>query len=169
MPPISLPNLWIIIIDILAWAFFHLIISVICLRLPLSFFQKDRTWFQLFAWEKSGKLWQQLFNVKKWKGRLIDGTAILKKGYAKKSLHGTQVSDLKVFAAETKRAELTHWLSMAPAPLFFLWNPVWVGWVMIFYAGIFNLPLIIVQRYNRGRIDAITSGTNKRRTGVLHE
>ncbi|WP_367619250.1 hypothetical protein [Planococcus shenhongbingii] len=36
---------------------------------------------------------------------------------------GKRRDDLKVFAAETKRAELTHWLSIIPAPLLFLWNP----------------------------------------------
>ncbi|WNR45315.1 glycosyl-4,4'-diaponeurosporenoate acyltransferase CrtO family protein [Paenibacillus roseipurpureus] len=135
------------------------------MKLPLAYFLKDSVWYRLFAWEKSGKLWQKLLLVKRWKGRLIDGTAILKKGYGKKKLHGTRVSDLKVFAAETKRAELTHWLSIVPAPLFFIWNPIWAGWVMILYAGMFNLPFIIVQRYNRGRIEAITSGANKTGAG----
>ncbi|WP_247741029.1 glycosyl-4,4'-diaponeurosporenoate acyltransferase [Cohnella sp. LGH] len=161
MQLISLPVLWTVLIDILAWAFFHVIVAVLCLKLPLAFFLKDSVWFRLFFWEKSGNLWQRLFHVKRWKGRLIDGTVILKKGYGKKKLHGTGISDLKVFAAETKRAELTHWLSIVPAPLFFIWNPVWAGWVMILYAVMFNLPFIVVQRYNRGRIDAITLSTNK--------
>ncbi|MFC3800819.1 glycosyl-4,4'-diaponeurosporenoate acyltransferase [Cohnella sp. GCM10012308] len=165
MPLVNLPHLWVVLIDVFAWAIFHLGISVICLKLPQSYFLKDKAWFRLWSWEKSGKRWQQLFFVKRWKGLIIDGTAILRKGYAKKSLHGTRISDLNVFAAETKRAELTHWLSMAPAPLFFLWNPVWVGWIMILYAGAFNLPIIMVQRYNRGRIDAITLATNKKGAG----
>lgn len=159
MPPLSLPNHWIVLVDIFAWAFFHLVISFLCLKLPSSSFLKDSVWFRIFPWEQSGKLWQRLFYVKTWKGRLIDGTVILRSGYAKKRLHGTRMNDLIGFAAETKRAELTHWLSIVPAPLFFIWNPVWVGWIMILYAALFNLPFIIVQRYNRGRIDAITSGT----------
>ncbi|UOR13840.1 glycosyl-4,4'-diaponeurosporenoate acyltransferase CrtO family protein [Halobacillus amylolyticus] len=157
MPIVSLPVIWIIFIDIIAWTFFHLFISAICMRLPLAFFLKDRLLFQVFSWEKSGELWQRLFRVKTWKGFLIDGTIFLKKGYSKKGLHGTRLNDLKIFAAETKRAELTHWLSILPAPLFFLWNPLWAGWVMILYAFLFNLPIIIVQRYNRGRIAAITA------------
>lgn len=160
MPLVSLPVIWIILIDIFAWTFFHLFISIICLKLPFSFFSRDSSCFQIFPWEKSGKLWQQLFHVKKWKGFLIDGTIFLKKGYGKKDLHGTKISDLKIFAAETKRAELTHWLSILPAPLFFLWNPLWAGWAMILYALVFNLPIIVVQRYNRGRITTLTSGTN---------
>lgn len=165
MPPVSMPDHWIVIVDIFAWAFFHLGISVICLKLPLSAFLKDGAWFRLCAWERSGKRWQQLFFVKRWKGRLLDGTAILRKGYGKKRLHGTRLIDLRVFAAETKRAELTHWLSILPAPLFFIWNPVWVGWIMVAYAASFNLPIIIVQRYNRGRIDAIVAAMNQTEAG----
>lgn len=159
MPPISLPVTWMVILDFIAWAFFHMAISIICLKIPLAFFLEDRVWFRIFAWEKSGKRWQQLFRVKKWKGRVLDGATIFRKGYAKKRLHGSSISDLNVFGAETKRAELTHWLCIVPAPLFFLWNPIWVGWVMILYALLFNVPLIIVQRYNRGRIGVITSWT----------
>ncbi|MDQ0220600.1 glycosyl-4,4'-diaponeurosporenoate acyltransferase [Peribacillus cavernae] len=157
MPIISLPVIWIILIDIIAWTFFHLLISVICLKLSSTFFLRESYWFKIFWWEKSGKLWQKLFRVKRWKGLILDGTIFLKKGYDKKGLHGTKISDLKTFAAETKRAELTHWLSILPAPLFFLWNPLWAGWAMILYALLFNLPIIVVQRYNRGRITTITS------------
>ncbi|MGQ7885507.1 glycosyl-4,4'-diaponeurosporenoate acyltransferase CrtO family protein [Paenibacillus sp. WC2504] len=161
MPPLSFPVIWTVMIDIFAWAFFHIFVSVLCLKLPLSFFLKESAWFRTFVWEKSGKVWQRIFRVKSWKGRLVDGTVILKKGYEKKKLHGTSIDDLKVFAAETRRAEMTHWLSIVPAPLFFIWNPIWAGWIMILYAVMFNLPFIIVQRYNRGRIDAITLSTSR--------
>lgn len=164
---VSLPVHWIIIIDILAWTFFHLAISVICLRLPLTWFLEDRFWFRTFSFEQSGKLWQRLFRVKTWKGLILDGTIFLKKGYSKKGLHGTKAGDLMVFAAETKRAELTHLLSILPAPLFFIWNPAWAGWVMILYAIVFNLPIIVVQRYNRGRISAITSGLGKESSRLM--
>lgn len=159
---VSFPILWIIIIDVLAWTFFHLSISVMCNKLPLAWFLKDTFWFRIFSCEKYGELWQRLFRVKAWKGFLIDGTIFLKKGYSKKSLHGIGAEDLILFAAETKRAELTHWLSILPAPLFFFWNPEGVGWIMILYALCFNLPIIVVQRYNRGRITAITSEFVKR-------
>ncbi|RNF40394.1 glycosyl-4,4'-diaponeurosporenoate acyltransferase [Planococcus salinus] len=156
MPIVSLPVIWVVVFDIVAWSFFHLAISYICFKLPLAYFRKDSFWFQIFSWEQSGRLWQRLFKVKKWKGSLIDGTVLFNTGYTKKKLHGSKTEELKIFAAETKRAELTHWLSILPAPLFFLWNPFWVGWLMVFYALASNLPFIVVQRYNRGRILAIT-------------
>lgn len=157
MQVISLPATWTIIIDILAWAFFHLSISAVCVRLPLTTFQNNTFWFRIYAWEKSGALWDRLFRVKAWKGKLVDGASLCKIGYEKKALHGNSAKDLQTFAEETKRAELTHCLSILPAPLFFLWNPLWAGWVMVVYAICFNLPFIIAQRYNRGRIKKILS------------
>ncbi|MFB9860007.1 glycosyl-4,4'-diaponeurosporenoate acyltransferase [Salinicoccus siamensis] len=157
MQVISLPLLWTIAIDIIAWLFFHLVISYLCFRLPLSAFQNNAFWSRIYRWEDSGHLWHRLFRVKSWKGRLIDGASLFKKGYQKKTLHGTDRSELKTFAEETKRAELTHWASILPAPLFFLWNPPLAGFLMIVYAVVFNLPFIITQRYNRGRIKKMLS------------
>jgi Glycosyl-4,4'-diaponeurosporenoate acyltransferase len=37
---------------------------------------------------------------------------------------------LERFAAETRRAELAHWLILAASPWFFLWNPWWLGLAM---------------------------------------
>lgn len=157
MQMISFPLFWTIVIDIVAWVFFHLAISALCLRLPLKTFQNNAFWSRIYPWEKSGALWHKLFRVKAWKGRLIDGATLFKSGYQKKTLHGKGKKDLQMFAVETKRAELTHWLSILPAPLFFLWNPALVGWLMIAYAVVFNLPFIVTQRYNRGRINKMLS------------
>lgn len=56
---------------------------------------------------------------------------------------------------ETQRAELTHWFLIPPAFLFFLWNPAWAGWVMVIYALVVNLPFIMIQRYNRPRLERV--------------
>ncbi|SOC42825.1 glycosyl-4,4'-diaponeurosporenoate acyltransferase [Salinicoccus kekensis] len=157
MQVISFPLFWTIVIDIGAWFFFHMAISVLCLKLPPGAFQNNAFWSRIYSWEKSGALWDQLFRVKSWKGRLIDGASLFKRGYQKKALHGTNREDIETFAMETERAELTHWLSILPAPLFFLWNPPLAGWLMIVYALAFNLPFIITQRYNRGRIKKMLS------------
>lgn len=155
MPIISFSIMWTIIIDVVAWAFFHLLVSVFCFLVPLRYFQRSSSLFKIAAWENSGHLWQRLFCVKKWKGAVPDGARLFKFGYEKKALHGFDNDTLQRFAAETKRAELAHWLSILPAPLFFFWNPVWAGWVMILYALFFNVPFIIVQRYNRARLEMI--------------
>lgn len=155
MPMISLPVMWIIILDVAAWGFFHMLISILCFRIPLRFFQRPSSYFTIAAWEDSGQLWQRLLRVKKWKSHLPDGASLFRFGYKKTALPGLDHANLQLFADETKRAELTHALSMLPAPLFFIWNPIWAGWVMIGYALAFNLPFIIVQRYNRARLQVL--------------
>lgn len=146
---------WLLAVNTVLWFIIHFTISDLCLKFPLRYFLKDTAFLRIAKWERKGKIWNRLFWVKKWKKYLIDGSAIAKKSYNKSHLHGTSRKDLIIFAAETKRAELTHWLLMLPAPLFFLWNPYWAGWIIIVYAIIANIPFIITQRYNRGRIESI--------------
>jgi glycosyl-4,4'-diaponeurosporenoate acyltransferase len=155
MPVVSLTIVWTIILDAIAWALFHLVISILCSWIPLQYFQRSSSFYKIATWEKSGQFWQNLVAVKKWKSSIPDAARLFKIGFEKKLLAGCDAENLQTFAAETKRAELTHWLSILPAPLFFLWNPFWAGWVMILYAVVFNIPIIIVQRYNRARLETI--------------
>ena len=154
--------IWLLVVNIVAWLVLHFSISALCFKIPLRFFLKDVVFFRIAKWEEHGKFWNRLFLVKKWKKHLIDGSSIAKKSYNKSHLHGTKREDLLVFAAETKRAEMTHCLLILPAPLFFLWNPVWAGSINIVYALFANVPFILTQRYNRGRIENILDFSNRR-------
>lgn len=146
---------WLFTVNTVAWLILHFAISALCFKIPLRYFLHDVAFLRIARWERDGEIWNRLFLVKKWKKYLIDGSSIVKESYNKSHLHGTKRENLIVFAAETKRAELTHWLLILPAPLFFLWNPVWAGWIIVAYALIANLPFIITQRYNRGRIESM--------------
>ena len=149
---ITFSNSWIIVLNILAWLFFHLTISFWMLKVPDAHYKRDKRWFKPFKWEKNGRIWDQWFRIQSWKHYLPDSSSILKDAYNKKHLNHLNASALEKFIIETKRGEQTHWLSMLPAPLFFIWNPIWAGWVMVLYAVLANLPFIITQRYNRPRL-----------------
>jgi glycosyl-4,4'-diaponeurosporenoate acyltransferase len=56
------------------------------------------------------------------------------------------------FLLETVRAECSHWLTWGMALIFFAWTPWQVGVVMLIYGAIVNLPCILIQRYNRARL-----------------
>lgn len=155
--------IWLFTINTVAWLLIHYGVSALCFKIPLRYFLKDNVFFRIAKWEKNGEVWNRLFRVKKWKKYLIDGSSIVKKSYNKSHLHGTKKKDLIIFAAETKRAEITHWFIMLPAPLFFLWNPSWAAWIIIAYALVANVPFIITQRYNRGRIESIVNSANYRK------
>jgi len=133
----------------------HLGISYLCVKIPIAFFEKDRWLFRIRNWEYRGKAYNRFFKVKKWKNIIPDGGGLFKKGFAKKNLQYSDPLYLKTFMYETKRAELTHWLTIIPAPIFFLWNIWWAGIIMIVYALIANVPCILLQRYNRARLTSL--------------
>lgn len=143
-------------IDFIAWFVIHMAVALVLVRVPLKHFNCRFWLYRERRWENDGKLYQDLFKVKKWKAHLPDGAGFTKgKGFPKKKLKNKSVEYLTEFASETCRAELTHWITILFAPLFFLWNPFFVGWIMIVYALLANLPFIIVQRYNRCRLTRV--------------
>ena len=148
---IELPIIWTIIIDFAAWFVIHMATAIFTLKLPARFFARDNWLYRCRPWENSGRIWDKLFKVKSWKDKLPDGAAILKQGFAKKELQEADAGYFELFALESRRAELTHYLAIPPALLFFLWNPVWISIFMIFYALAANAPCVLAQRYNRPR------------------
>ena len=149
------PAIWTILLDFIAWFVIHMVTASVTLHLPDHCFEQDRFLYRCRSWERSGTIWQTLFQVRKWKERLPDGSAILKKGFAKKHLKARDSAYLAAFVRESRRAEFTHWIAMPFALLFFLWNPPAVGWGMILYAIAANAPCVIAQRYNRPRFQRI--------------
>ena len=153
---IDLPRVWTIIIDIIAWFIIHMVVVHIMLRLPGKHFRYSSWLYKERDWEKKGQIYQKIFKIKKWKKYLPDGAEVSKdKGFPKKHLKEKSVEYLSKFRRETCRAELTHWIIILFAPLFFLWNPFFVGWIMILYASMENIPLIMTQRYNRYRLNRV--------------
>ena len=149
---IDLPIGWVLVINIIAWFLIHMGISMFMLKVPDDYYERDNGWYDSFNWERNGQIWQRLLNIQSWKRFLPDSSSILPNAYSKNNLRTIDMATIQKFIIETKRGEHTHWLSMLPAPLFFIWNPAWAGWLMIAYAFIANIPFIITQRYNRPRL-----------------
>lgn len=154
-----------ILLDILAWGFFHMTISLTTLKMPERWFEQDLALYRSWSFEKEGKLWNTLFRVKRWKHLIPDGTIVLRSGFNKKTLQGRDPLLVAKFLRESRRAELNHWLSILPSVLFFLWNPLWAGYIMVAYALLFNVPIIIAQRYNRPRLLRVSGRQSRRGTG----
>lgn len=149
---IELPLIWLIIINALAWFCIHMGVSALFRKVPDEYYEKESRWFEAFSWEDEGRIWQKLFKVKEWKDLVPEASSFVEGTYSKESLQNTEPETIKKFITETKRGEQVHWFTMLPAPLFFLFNPPWAGWIIIAYALIANLPFIIIQRYNRPRL-----------------
>jgi len=154
---LHLPTLPTILLDIAAWLIIHMGVSYLMTHIPLSSFDTGLWLYKRRKWEKDGRIYARIFRLKKWKKRLPDGAALFKGGFQKKHLKGLDDVYLDNFIRETCRAELAHWIMFLFSAVFFIWNPWWVGIVMIVYAILVNLPCIIIQRYNRIRLKRVYS------------
>lgn len=127
-------------------------VAYIATILPLNNLNTNSWLLKERKWEKSGKIYEEIFQIKKWKELLPDGSALFKKGFRKKRMTSSNPEYLQKFIIETGRAEIVHWIVILFSPVFFIWNYPWAGWVMIVYAIIANMPCILAQRYNRARL-----------------
>lgn len=152
---ISLPIPVIIILDFFGWLMIHLSVAYIMTRLPEHLFPPESWLFKTRRWESGGRVYQHVFRVKHWKRLLPDGAALFRSGFRKKQLGASDREYYQLFVRETCRGELTHWIVMLSAPVFFVWNWWWACIIMVVYAVAANAPCIITQRYNRIRIKKV--------------
>ena len=144
-----------ILLNSVSWLIIHLIISILARRIPDEFLEKKQNWFQLAPWEEKGIFWQKWLHIRSWKDVLPDSTLFFNQNYDLSRLSSVKKEEINRFLIETRRAELTHWLSILPAGFFFMWNPPWAGWINLLYAVGVNLPFILIQRYNRPRLEKL--------------
>lgn len=148
---IEIPVFWIAIINVVLWLVIHLSIAYIATSLPERLINVNSKLYNEIKWEKGGKIYDDLFRIRRWKELLPDGSALFKKGFRKKRMVSMNKEYVERFILEICRAELTHWIVILFSPLFFIWNPWWAGLIMIVYAFAANMPCILAQRYNRIR------------------
>lgn len=143
-------------VNVIAWGVVHAGTGWYVHRLPLRRLDHDTWWSRERRWERHGRAYARL-GIRRWKDRLPEAGDLFRGGVSKRHLPSTDPAGLDRFAAETRRAELGHWLAAAAGPLFVLWNPLPIAAVMVAYAMAVNLPFIAIQRYNRLRIARITA------------
>jgi glycosyl-4,4'-diaponeurosporenoate acyltransferase len=90
--------------------------------------------------------------IRRWKPWIPDAGAALPGGIRKGSLARRDAQALQRLLAETRRAEWVHWALWPLWSLTLLWLPP-VGVVLnLLFATLFNLPCVLLQRYNRLRL-----------------
>lgn len=154
---VELPLVWLAIVNVAAWPLLHMAAAWGGTQLPVAWFRPGQWLYRERAWERDGRVYERLFRIRRWKGRLPDGAALFKKGFRKKSLQAADAGYLGRFIQETCRGEAVHWGVLACSLLFFLWNPWWVGLIMVAYAVLANMPCIVAQRFNRIRLTRLVS------------
>jgi len=81
---------------------------------------------------------------------LIQSDIVSKSHYNQSS----DITNIEKFVIETKRAELVHLLSILPIVVF-IKSKKSIKVINIVYVVIANVPCIIVQRYNRPKLQRI--------------
>ncbi len=137
-------------LNVLIWPIAHIAIARYTLKLPDQQFQRD-TWLYRLKGFETVRYFVKILKIRFWKRWIPDGATIFNEGFKKKKLLGTQTEYLVLFIQETRRAEYSHLLQIFPALIFFIFNSFFVSMIMVVYALVFNVPLMILQRYNRLR------------------
>jgi glycosyl-4,4'-diaponeurosporenoate acyltransferase len=98
------------------------------------------------------KRYQRWGLIRRWKAWIPDAGHVLPGGIRKASLMGRDRAGLERLLAETRRAEWVHW-ALWPAWLATaLWLPPRGVVINLAFATLFNLPCLLLQRYNRLRV-----------------
>lgn len=162
MPLVPLTDGWAVVVDCIVWAVWSTGVGYVMHRRPVSAFDHDTFWTRLRPFEADGRFWERTVRIKRWKHRLPEAGDFFDGGFDKKRLHGDDPAALERFVVETRRAEVTHWVVLAAAPAFVLWNPWWLALVMATFAVVANVPCLITQRYNRARLVRILARRARR-------
>ena len=120
---------------------------------PRKLIFEDRFPFKSFGFEKGGRIYNKI-GIMKWKTQLPDAsvtiTKILPKFMPRKRID--QGDQIPILIKETCIAEATHVLvAILGFGCVFIWNGIG-GWIVSIVFLLFNIPFIIIQRFNRPRL-----------------
>jgi glycosyl-4,4'-diaponeurosporenoate acyltransferase len=147
----DLPGVFQVLVIGLGWFGWSVVCGYVAHRRPADTFDPNRWPYRLRGWERGGRVYQRI-GIRRWKDRLPEAGAVFTGGFSKRHLASRNRFYLDRFVAETCRAEFAHWAMMALAPIWFVLFAPLVGALNCVYALGANLPCLIVQRFNRGRL-----------------
>ncbi len=142
-------------VDVVAWGVFHSATGYAAHRLDDNRLRQDGWLLRQRGFEAGGRWYRRRLHIDRWKDRLPEAGDLFRGGVSKRHVPAYDVTGLRLFARETRRAELAHWWALCCGPLFLLWNPPLAAVLLIGYGAAVNLPFIAIQRYNRLRIHAL--------------
>jgi glycosyl-4,4'-diaponeurosporenoate acyltransferase len=151
-----MPQALTIVVDVIAWGVFHSATGYAAYRLDESRLSRDGWLLRPRRFETAGRWYRRWLRVHRWKDKMPEAGNLFRGGISKRQLPGRDMAALQLFVRETRRAELTHWWAMWCGPIFILWNPPLAAALLVAYGVLVNLPFIVIQRYNRFRILALT-------------
>lgn len=147
-------NAWLALGGAATWVVWSTVCGYAAHRVPVRWLDHESWLFRLRAAEHDGRVYDRVLRIKRWKDLLPEAGGLFRGGFAKRKVRHDR-EYLERFVVETRRAELTHWPILALGPTFYAWMPWWLATVMGAYAVVANVPCLLVQRYNRARLQRI--------------
>ena len=130
--------------------------------LPKCWFQADRFPYRSLPFEKGGKFYER-FGIRKWQARVPDMSKLFPKLMPVKKVTADFAASLPAMIRETCVAELIHGLLCVFAlPCLLIW-PGWGGRSFLSLYILGNLPFIMIQRYNRPRLQRLQNKMAQKR------
>ena len=142
-----------IAINFILMTLWYLVCFGTCIHLNISHFDCSKRQYQPRPWEQNGKWYQKHLKIKKWKDRLPQH--IGKEGFSKKNFTTVSLGYIDDFILETCRGEWDHSRNCIYGLISLAISPPIVGFVFLLITLLLNVPFIIIQRYNRFRLQAL--------------
>lgn len=155
MLELVMPKAVTIAVDFVAWGVFHSATGYAAHLLDETRLSRDGWLLRPRRFETGGHWHRRWLKVHRWKDKVPEAGGLFRGGISKRHLPGRDVASLQLFVRETRRAELAHWWAMSCGPIFVLWNPPLAAALLVGYGVVVNLPFILIQRYNRFRLQAL--------------
>ncbi len=123
--------------------------------LPKKWFRADAVPYRSYSFEAGGRIYEK-FGIRKWQNKVPDMSKLFPKWMPPKGMAGNYKGRLEVMIQETCIAEIVHTtLCVLGLYCIRLWPGVGGLLLALIYALALNLPFVIIQRYNRPRLQRL--------------
>lgn len=134
----------------LTWTAWNVAVAAGAARLPSAWFSPRSTRSVSPTTRRRGRAGP--LRVRRWKRLLPDAGAVIPGAASKRRLEGRDRLSLARYAAEARRSEVVHWLSLGFVAGCFAWWPFVVIGPMFVVAVVINVPCLVALRDNQHRI-----------------
>ena len=143
-----------VVVDIaapaLSWTAWNVAVAAGAGRVPTSWFRSRRP--AASAAMPPGARGAGPLHVRRWKRLLPDAGTVIPGATSKRRLERRDSAALARYAADARRSEVVHWLSLGFVATLFAWCPFVVIGPMFVVALLINVPCVVALRDSQHRI-----------------
>ena len=134
----------------------HILASLIANNLSYKALASMRLHLSERRWEDNGKTYQRLFCIRAWKDHVPSVGR-----FDKRNFQSDRNDYISLFILESVRAEVTHYLCLLFTAAALFIHEGGIPDAMPFFFLMINLPCIMIQRFNRPRLEKVLKMTGK--------